>query len=354
MHRVHPKRVECMRRAFCSVVVLLLLAGCARVMDVIAYETSIAHMTVSSSQVPLYDTQPVDATLAGQLQRADFTAFLHLDRHANVFEWYRPGFSRTRPVNVKSVSKSLFSTLVGQTGLPLEVPITSFAECAVPPDLAPLTMAHLLNMTAGFRFTENETIGVYAAPAWGCSAMALPVDAPSGERFNYSTLQYHLAGLHFSEVTEQDIAGLMQSAIFTPMGVTLDGWVVSPDGDLFTGSEIRLQPRDMLRFGHVMVQNGRWNGQQIIPSDWVLQTRRPVRQDTGRPGITYGWGWWQTRLAGQFVQFAEGYGGQAIVIAPETQQVFVFTAPTGGLVSGKRHDQRVDALLSFVAQQLGQ
>jgi len=137
-----------------------------------------------------------------------------------------------------------------------------------------------------------------------------------------------------------DIASLLQKRVLGPMGITLDGWVKNSDGDVFTGSELRLHPRDMLRFGAVYLSDGRIDGQQLIPKEWIVKSRTPQRSVTGRDGIAYSYGWWLTKLAGQEVQFAEGYGGQAIVIAPDAGQVFVFTAPTGGLVTGAKHDAR--------------
>lgn len=329
-----------------------LIVGCGRAIDVLKYETSITRVQVNDSQVPAYETGPVEEALIDQLRTAGFTAFLHLDRQGRVHEWYAPGFSVSRAVNIKSVSKSLFSALVGLSDLPVTQPIATFANCDVPQELAPLTLAHLLNMTAGYAFIENQTTSVYASRDWGCAAMALPVAASSGARFNYNTLQYHLAGLQYAEALGQRTERQLQDALLEPMGIKLDGWVLSPDGDLFTGSELRLQPRDMLRFGHVMLQDGVWDGQQIIPAAWVRRTRTPVRGDTGRDGISYGWGWWQTQLSGQDVQFAEGYGGQAIVVAPDGGHVFVFTAPTGGLVSGAEHARRTQSLLSIVSREL--
>jgi len=341
-----------MLRAAFIIACIPLIVACGRVIDVLKYETSITRVQVSETQVPFYETEPIEEALLARLRAAGFTAFLHLDAQERVHEWYAPGYSVSRAVNIKSVSKSLFSVLVGQSDLEVERPIEAFADCEVPQDLAPLTLANLLNMTAGFSFIENRTTSVYATRGWGCEAMRLPVEARSGARFNYNTLQFHLAGLHYADTTGQRTEHQIQETLLGPMGIKLDGWVLSPNGDLFTGSELRLHPRDMLRFGHVMVQGGVWKGQQIIPSAWVVQTRTPVRVDTGREGITYGWGWWQTYLAEQAVQFAEGYGGQAIVVAPEAGQVFVFAAPTGGLVSGEEHDRRMQILLSIVSREL--
>ena len=209
-----------------------------------------------------------------------------------------------------------------------------------------------MNMTAGFDFTENVSSDIYAAPEWGCRALQLPVTARSGARFNYNTLQYHLAGIALAERRGSDIASLLQKRVLGPMGITLDGWVKNSDGDVFTGSELRLHPRDMLRFGAVYLSDGRIDGQQLIPKEWIVKSRTPQRSVTGRDGIAYSYGWWLTKLAGQEVQFAEGYGGQAIVIAPDAGQVFVFTAPTGGLVTGAKHDARIAKLLSLTKRLL--
>jgi len=75
-------------------------------------------------------------------------------------------------------------------------------------------------------------------------------------------------------------------------------------------------------------------------------TRQAV-SETERAGDTYAFGWWQTYLTGRGVQVAERYRGQAIVVSLETDQVFAFSAGSGGLVSGKEHDARMAILLDI-------
>jgi len=339
---------------FFIITCFLILGSCTRLSDIIAYETSIKRIEIANRTLPQYATFDLrDPAIIDQLDSAGFTSFEWLKPDGTVAIWYKQGKTPTTTFNIKSVSKTLYSALVGQAvsqgKIDIENSIETFSQCRVPAALAPLSHEILLNMTAGFDFTENVSTAVYAAPRWACRAMELPVVVPSGSRFNYNTLQYHLSGIALSETSGQNIATMLQNDLFEPLDIRLDGWVVTPDGDVFVGSEMRLQTRDMLRFGHLYLRNGRWNGQQIIPEHWVKRSRQPTPHSTGRDGISYGLGWWHTRLSGMDAQFAEGYGGQAIIVVPQARQVFAFTAPTGGLVPARQHDTRVAAFQKITA-----
>ncbi len=243
------------------------LVACSRMVDVIAYEMTIERVKRSDPRIPHYQTKALaNSSVERSLKEAGFTSFLWLHPDQSVSEWYANDAARTNAVNVKSVSKALFSALIGvDKTLDLNAPIASFAGCAVPDALQPLSFDTLLNMTAGFTFTENVSSDIYAAPNWGCRAMQLPSEARSGARFNYNTLQYHLAGLALAEYRGVDVATLFQNEVLDAMEIQLDGWIKNSDGDVFTGSEMRLHPKDMLRFGEVYLNDGRFNGKHIIP-----------------------------------------------------------------------------------------
>ncbi len=199
------------------------LVACARMVDVIAYETTIERVKRNDPRVPHYQTKALaNSSVERSLKRAGFTPFLWLHPNQSVSEWYANDAARTNAVNVKSVSKALFSALVGvDTTLDLNAPIASFAGCAVPDALQPLSFDTLLNMTAGFTFTENVSSDIYAAPNWGCRAMQLPSEARSGARFNYNTLHYHLAGLALAERRGGDVATLLQNDVLDAMEIQL-------------------------------------------------------------------------------------------------------------------------------------
>ena len=342
-----------MRLVKFALILVLFAASCSKIKDVVAYETSIERVSIRSDVIPTYPKVPLPAPdLIKTLSDDGFTSFISLDRGGLRREWYGKNRDYTDTANIKSISKSLFSLLVGRLenegAIKLDVPISSVNECAVPPKIQPLTPTDLLNMSVGFEIVENVTTSIYAKPNWPCNILKLPIDFETGAKLNYATPQFHLLGVHVEQRTGKAVASLLEQDILNPMGVHLDGWVVTPDGHSFTGSELRLHPRDLARIGQVILEGGRWNGDQIIPEKWLSKITKPYFQKTGRAGISYGFGWWHTKLAGQDILFAEGYGGQALVLAPTLERGYVFTAPAGGHVTGKTHDRRITTLLEIV------
>jgi len=161
---------------FVLCICVLSAAACARLSDLLAYETSIERISLSTPTIPAYQAQPLaNAQLRAELKAAGFTSFLQFHPQDGVTEWYANGRSARDAVNVKSVSKALFSALLGVSDqIDTTRSIQSFAGCATPEALRPLSFDVLMNMTAGFDFTENVSSDIYAAPNWGCRALRLP------------------------------------------------------------------------------------------------------------------------------------------------------------------------------------
>lgn len=272
-------------------------------------------------------------------------------RHGKIaFEWARDRGDQHVAHNIKSVSKLVLSALVGiaqaRGELELDAPIESFAGCRVPPELRPLTARHLMNMSAGFAYIENADPSLYSSKSWSCAALARPIEAANGARFNYGTIQSYLLGVHLVEATGQDLKTYADAHLFGPLGIALDGWVRSPEGYFFAGSEMWMSPRDMLALGQLYLDQGRWQGRQIVPRKWVASSANTIWPEAVA-GLGYGQHLWQARLAGRDVLLAHGYGGQVIAVEPVSGLVLVATAPTGGLVTGAQHDRRLAGVLGI-------
>ena len=87
----------------------------------------------------------------------------------------------------------------------------------------------------------------------------------------------------------------------------------------------RMTARDMARFGLLYLNNGRWNGKQIIPEEWVAESTKPFSTELGRFSErgSFGYLWWVSQLRGQRMYFASGSGGQRICVLPDANLVFV-------------------------------
>ena len=63
--------------------------------------------------------------------------------------------------------------------------------------------------------------------------------------------------------------------LFEPMGIRLRPWPTDPQGIYFGGNDMRLTPREMLRFGELYRNGGRYNGKQIVPAEWIRESWTP-------------------------------------------------------------------------------
>ncbi len=335
---------------------LLLLCGCANTLHILKYELSVTRVRADTPPITSAARPKPESDTVAALRRAGFDTYLCGDAAGLNQAWYARGQTAHAPVADKSVSKALLTTAFAaaeaQGLVSRDTALNKIDGCPVPAALQPLTPAVLANMGAGFHYAENAMPAVYAGPEWACRILNLPPQVPSGSRFNYGTAQSHLLSLHLTDSLRQPLNRVIDNLVLTPIGAQLDGWTRNQDGDVFGGSELLLQPRELYSFGRLFLQGGVADGTQVLPAEFVASTREPVYQDTGRAGFAYSWGWWLTQLSGQPVQIAEGYGGQMIVIAHQSEQIFVFTAPTGGWVTARQHQERVQAGLEMVTAAL--
>ncbi len=89
----------------------------------------------------------------------------------------------------------------------------------------------------------------------------------------------------------------------------------------FGGADLALTPRDMAKFGLLFLQNGKWDGQQIVSEQWVNASTENSTTTYG--WLNYGYQWWLDPEYGTIS--ARGYMGQKIFILPDHDMVVVFT-----------------------------
>jgi hypothetical protein len=112
--------------------------------------------------------------------------------------------------------------------------------------------------------------------------------------------------------TGRDIAGLMVEKIIAPLGLEQDGYYVTDGaGVAFVLAGLNFTTRDYARFGQMILQDGMYNGTQVVPSDWIAESTAASAPTT--PGETqYGYQWWLPRDAHEGEFFARGVYGQYI------------------------------------------
>lgn len=266
-----------------------------------------------------------------------------------ILERYFNGRRETTPANVKSVSKSVISALVGIAAdrrlLALDQPISKyFAD--LPETKRGITIEHLLKMQSGLESTSNRNYGAWVKSAnWVRHALARPLLAPPGTEMIYSTGNTHVLSAILTKATGKSTWLFAQETLAKPLGFALAPWARDPQGVYFGGNEMVMTPRQMLAFGELYRNGGRVNGRQVLSKDFIDETFEP-RGRSRISGREYGYGWWIRDMAGPSTSlgagpkayYAWGFGGQYIVLVPSLDLTIVSTS--AATVSEDRRDHR--------------
>ena len=252
-----------------------------------------------------------------------------------VYEDYFAQYHKDRRHIIFSCTKSVTSTLIG---LAIE---QGYIESVNEPILNyfpdknitnwdtrknDITIEHLLTMTSGLEWTEgagdDDYFSMGFSDDWAEYVLSQPMIADPGVQFEYCTGGSHLLSAIVNVSTEQNTNSFAQENLFGPIGIDEVYWPVDPQGINNGGSDLGMTPRDMARFGYLFLNNGTWDDNQIVPTDWVTEatsTKLNVSPTTG-----YAYQWWT--IPSMNIYSARGYAGQLIVIIPDYDLVVVCTA----------------------------
>ncbi len=273
---------------------------------------------------------------AGQL---DQIHSLVIARHGQILEAEAiRGPPVDRPVNVKSVSKSLVSALTGIAIARGELtgpdqPVAPLLRRAVPrradKRVQDITVGDLLSMRSGLQQVSGDAYAEWVGSKHLIyEALSKPMVADPGTNMLYSTASYHILGAVLARVADKDLLTLARERLGDPLGIEIPSWPQDPQGLYLGGNDMRLSPLAMIRFGETYRNQGSWRARQVIPQDWIEASWTPYTAST-ETGHGYGYGWFTWDPAGTHVAYARGYGGQMIWIAPDLAVTVAVTSNPG-------------------------
>jgi CubicO group peptidase (beta-lactamase class C family) len=336
--------------------ILVLLAACGRT-DASERLASTEDVSDASDQAE-YRTGLDSLRLAQVVERASELQRLRallIARHGEVFLEQRfngPGLDQ--PVNVKSVSKSILSAVVGiaieeQLLAGVDQPIWTFFEEYLRGEQdsrkREITIDHLLSMRSGLERTSGSNYGRWVtSPNWVRHALSRELLSEPGTARDYSTGNSHLLSAILTAATGESTWSYARSRLAEPLGITLPRWPTDPQGIFFGGNDMLISPRGLLRFGELYRNGGRLEGRQIVPAWWVRESLEP-RANSRWSGDGYGYGWFSTRMGGHAVYYGWGYGGQYVFIVPTLELTVVATSDPYA-DGGREHRRQVQTILA--------
>ncbi len=286
------------------------------------------------------ESQGVDSAAILKLIHAldalpDLHSFVLL-RHGKLISegWWQP-YAANMPHYLYSMTKSFTATAVGLAvaeGLfSIDDALIDFFPKQLPgkvsANLKAMRVRHLLTMSTGHKRDTLDGMVARKDGNWVKGFLAQPVDHAPGKPFCYNNGASYMLGVLVQQQTGMKLVDYLKPRLFEPLGFETPNWDRCPRGHNIGGWGLSLRTREIASFGQLYLQQGQWQGQQLLPATWVAQaTARQVengklKRNDWNQG--YGFQFWRCR---HDAFRADGMFGQYCIIIPEQDAVLALTA----------------------------
>ncbi len=198
-----------------------------------------------------------------------------------------------------------------------------------------VTLKHLLTMTPGLEWdewsepyghSENDVTEMFQSSDCVQFVLDRPMAYEPGTEWVYNSGVSHLLTAIVADQTGEAPLDYVRENLFYPIGIENGDfyWTRDVDGYFNSGGGLSMTTHALAKFGYLYLNNGTWDGEQIVSADWV-QASSQNQYTFGEVG-GYGYQWWTYSLGGVDFYSAQGFAGQYIIVIPEYDMVIVFTS----------------------------
>lgn len=242
------------------------------------------------------------------------------------------------PHELRSLSKSFTSCAVGiaidEGRLSLDDKVVDFFAEQLPHSIDErirhLSIQHLLTMAHG----RNESIMLspqrakISEPDWVRYFLGYPLDDKPGKTFVYDTGATYMLSAVIQQITGQTLRDYAADRLFAPLGIKNPRWDTCPMDRSLGGAGLYVTVGDISRFGNMLLNNGNWEGTQIVSEAYVMQaTTKQIETGEGGAGpdwtLGYGYQFW---MCPHGAYRGDGADGQFCIVVPELAAVIAITA----------------------------
>ncbi|MNM83993.1 6-aminohexanoate-dimer hydrolase [compost metagenome] len=237
-----------------------------------------------------------------------------------LYENYFNKYTASNPVHIASVTKSIFSALIGIAlekkhlkSLDQKV-LDFFPEYKIlegEKSIQNITIRHMLTMTAPYKYKKEPYEKFFESDNWIKAALDLLGGKEPSEEFTYSAIigTHILSGI-LVKATGQSVFDFAKENLFTPLEISvkqnvtlgskeeylaffqdknISGWATDPQGINTAAWGLTLTPMDMAKIGQLYLDKGLWNGKKILPKWWVDES---TIKHSNWDKLFYGYLWW--------------------------------------------------------------
>ncbi len=241
-----------------------------------------------------------------------------------------------------SLSKSFTSTAIGfavQEGLlTVEDKLVDFFTDLLPakpcPNMERITIRNLLSMNTGH---QEEPWIFREEPNWSYFFLTSYVPHEPGTHFLYNTAATYMLSAILTRVTGQTCNDYLKPRLYEPLGFKSNPWwEISPEGYSAGGFGLNLSVRDIGLFARFCLQEGEWEGRQLLPKAWFKEASHPWSDNSGGTynpenewGQGYGYQFWL--CSPEAVYRGDGACGQFAIMMPRQDMSIAITSGTSDM-----------------------
>jgi CubicO group peptidase (beta-lactamase class C family) len=264
------------------------------------------------------------------------SAFLVIRNDSILYENYFNGYQREQPVIIFSLSKAITTALVGiaiKEGYfkNTQQRVVEFIPAFAADGRRDITLEHLMQMSSGLNVSDHKDFFKLAALYYNNQLedyiKKTKLKYKPGTHFAYKSLDTQILGLCLEKATGKRLSDYLAEKLWQPLGMECDALVTldHAGGNARSYGGMAACARDLAKIGRLYLNNGNWNGKQIVPTDWI--TKSTAISDTSH-WWGYATGWWLNTYVNQNLYekqdfVAAGFSGQRIYVDPESNVIIV-------------------------------
>ena len=315
------------------------------------------------------------------VKRSKTTALIFIRHDTILYEKYFNGFTRDSYFHSMSMAKSFISTLIGfaiQDGLISDIndPVTKYIPELKErdPRFENITIRNLMMMQSGIEYYEGYFPGTYVHLPWHDEAIGyyhpnvrklllekVEIGDEPGKKFQYNNYNTSYLGLILERVTNKNVSEYLEEKLWTQIDTEFDAQFCldsEKSGFELMPSMLVARAIDYAKFGRLFLNNGNWNGKQVISNEWVLESTAedrsvprkyyPDYMGSGDNRTFYKYQWWGHANSDSTNNYlAVGNLGQTIYIIPKEEIIIVHCGNSNGLYDAKNDLWHIERLIKY-------
>ncbi|MGO4710967.1 serine hydrolase domain-containing protein, partial [Chryseobacterium sp. 2TAF14] len=294
----------------------------------------------------LYNQQHLSDRLIEELKKTRTSSLLIIKDNQLVYEKYWKNHQPSSLLNSFSMTKGFLAILTGcaidDGYLKSEDQLIStvFPEYKNSMYGKHLTFRHLMTMQAGFDWDEEyshpfaENSKQYFVADLAKQTFDIEIKKMPGQKYEYQSVSAQLLGMALSKLTGKHLSDYLSEKIWKPLGMEFPGkWSTDDEGMEKAFCCVHATARDFAKIGQMILQNGMWEGKQILNPEYCQRMLKPTAENDA---FCYTIWAGENNNADEKYWFFYGFLGQFIIIMPEEKMVIVKT----GLYNRLEVDQK--------------